>query len=76
MRMTKIRAVTMFVIAQVALAREHTSRRFANTTAADRVIRCNRNTVANSLSNKLSAAQGNQKGRLPLHQQLWTTMVL
>ena len=49
--MMKIRVVMTFTMAQVALAKEHASRRSANTIVADRAVRCNRNTVANSLSN-------------------------
>ena len=45
MRMTKIRVVIIFIIAQVALAKWHASRRSMNTAVEDRAIRCNRNTV-------------------------------
>ena len=53
-RQMKIGAVTMFAMAQAALAREHTSRRSADiANAADRAIQCNgnRHVVTNSLSN-------------------------
>ena len=56
--MTKIRAaVPMFIIAQVALAREHTSRRAADVFEADRAVRHNWNTLTNSLSNTLDYTQ-------------------
>ena len=51
--MMKIGAVTMFATAQVALAKQHASRRSVDTvTEADRAVQCNRNMVANSLSNR------------------------
>ena len=49
--MMKIRITTIFAITQVALAREHASRRSIVNTL-DRAVRCNRNIVTNSLSNK------------------------
>ena len=51
--MMKIGAATAFAMAQAALAREHASRRSADAAnnTADRAVRCNRNTVTNSLSN-------------------------
>ena len=51
MGMMKIGVVMLFVIAQVASVKQHTSRRFVNTTAADRAVRHNRSTVTKSLSN-------------------------
>ena len=51
--MMKIRAAMIFAIAQVALAREHTGRRSIDmVNTLDRAVRCNRNIVTNSLSNK------------------------
>ena len=52
MRMMKIRAVIIFIIAQVVLAKEHTSGRSTNIVVEDRAIRHNRNIVTNSLSNR------------------------
>ena len=55
--MTKIGAIITFATAQVALAREHTSRRAADVFEADRAVQHNWNTVTNSLSNTLDYTQ-------------------
>ena len=57
MRMMKIRAVIIFVTAQVALANKHTSRRSINIVVEDRAVRCNRNTVTNMLQTLSAEAQ-------------------
>ena len=49
--MMKIRVVITFIIAQVALAKQHASRRSMNIVVEDRAIRHNRNIVTNSLFN-------------------------
>ena len=52
--MMKIGVVIIFVIVQVVLAKQHTSRRSMDTaTEADRAVWCNQNAVTNSLSNIL-----------------------
>ena len=50
--MVKIRLATTFAAAQVALTKQHASRRSANIAVEDRAIRHNRNIVASCLSNK------------------------
>ena len=58
--MMKIRAVTMFVIAQAVLAKQHASRRSPNTAVEDRAIGCDRNVVAK----KFVQQESGMKGRL------------
>ena len=53
----KIRAVMIFIIAQVVLAKQHASRRSMDMIAADRAVRCNGNIGANSLSNTLNTSR-------------------
>ena len=56
--MMKIRAVITFTIAQVALAREHASRRSVDiANAVDRAIRCNRNIGTQTLSAEAQEAK-------------------
>ena len=52
--MMKKRSVIVFTIAQVALAKDHTSRRSIDiVNAVDRAIRCNQNTETQRLSNRV-----------------------
>ena len=68
--MMKIRVVIMFAIAQVALTREHASRRSTDVAdVADQAIRCNRNTVTNGLSNMSQTSSAERKHEKQTHTE-------
>ena len=76
--MMKIRAVIIFIIAQVALAKQHASRRSANTEVEDRAIRCDRNTVTSCLSETMIACHRLHRRQLrrPLSlESLWSCAI-